>query len=170
MSCEAVALNLADAQPVTLDLDDCECVTLAFTESTITLDVTGIVGPRGQKGDQGDQGDAATIAVGDVDTGLPGSAASVVNSGTTGDAILDFVIPQGPVGPRGPAGLDTGFYRHDQAAPAAMWTITHSLGFYPSVSVQDSAGSVVYGDVYYLDANSLTITFQSAFGGHANLS
>lgn len=170
MSCEAVALDLQSAQPVALDLDDCECIELAFTESTITLAVTGIVGPRGPIGLKGDKGDAATIAVGDVDTGLPGSAAAVTNVGTPGDAVLDFVIPQGPVGPQGPAGLDTGFYRHNQSAPSDTWLVAHNLGYFPSVSVQDSAGTNVFGDVVYLDQDHLTITFRSPFGGYANLS
>lgn len=170
MSCEAVTLDLQVAQPVGLELTDCECVELAFTENKIALEVTGIVGPRGQKGEKGDKGDAATIAIGDVDTGLPGSNAAVVNVGTPGDAVFDFVIPQGPVGPQGPAGLDTGFFRHNQSAPAATWVVEHNLGYYPSVSVQDSAGTNVFGDVVYLDQNNLTITFRNAFGGYANLS
>lgn len=49
-------------------------------------------------GATGPQGDAATIRVGTVVTGQPGSAAQVVNSGTEGDAVLDFTIPQGATG------------------------------------------------------------------------
>jgi hypothetical protein len=41
------------------------------------------------------KGDGATIAVGTVTTGAGGSAATVTNSGTSGDAVLDFEIPQG---------------------------------------------------------------------------
>jgi len=43
----------------------------------------------------GDQGPAATVAVGTVTTGAPGTNAQVVNSGTTGAAVLDFTIPRG---------------------------------------------------------------------------
>ena len=50
------------------------------------------------------KGDAATIRVGDVITGAPGSQAKVENSGTTGDAVFDFTIPQGPQGETGPTG------------------------------------------------------------------
>lgn len=44
-------------------------------------------------GPKGDTGAAATIAVGEVLTGEPGSTATVVNSGTPTDALLDFSIP-----------------------------------------------------------------------------
>ena len=50
---------------------------------------------------------AATVSVGNVTTGAPGSQASVTNSGTASAAVLDFVIPrgdQGPAGPQGPEG------------------------------------------------------------------
>ena len=46
----------------------------------------------------GPQGDAATIDVGTVTTGVPGSSASVTNSGTTNAATLDFTIPRGDTG------------------------------------------------------------------------
>lgn len=41
------------------------------------------------------QGRAATIVIGNVTTGAPGSAASVVNVGTFGAAVLDITIPTG---------------------------------------------------------------------------
>jgi hypothetical protein len=80
----------------------------------------------------------------------------------------------GPRGPRGPAGSGGagggGFYRHHQAAPATAWVIAHGLGYRPAVTVEDSAGSVVTGDVAYVDDDTLTVSFASAFGGYANLS
>ena len=47
---------------------------------------------------KGDKGDAATVKVGKVTTGEPNSNASVVNSGTVHDAVLDFNIPKGATG------------------------------------------------------------------------
>lgn len=58
-------------------------------------------------------------------------------------------------------------YTHDQTVAAAVWEITHNLGKYPSVSVVDSGGNWVVGDVAYLDENSLTVTFSGAFSGKA---
>ena len=45
-----------------------------------------------------------TITVGTTTTGEPGTQASVTNSGTTTNAILNFVIPRGETGPQGPTG------------------------------------------------------------------
>jgi len=56
-----------------------------------------------------------------------------------------------------------------QGTPATTWTITHNLGKFPSVSVVDTADTQVYGDVEYIDDNSLRITFSAAFGGKAYL-
>ena len=47
---------------------------------------------------KGDTGDAATIAVGTVETGAPGSAVEVTNVGDQFNAILNFKIPQGDTG------------------------------------------------------------------------
>lgn len=61
------------------------------------------------------------------------------------------------------------FFKYIQPTPAAVWTITHNLNKWPSVTVVDSAESVVVGEVEYLDDNTLAITFQSAFSGRAYL-
>ena len=49
------------------------------------------------------------------------------------------------------------------------WAIQHNLEKFPSVTVVDSAGSVVVGEVVYIDDNNLTITFSSEFAGVAYL-
>ena len=62
---------------------------------------TGPQGPKGDTGDVGPQGPAgasATITVGTVTTLPAGSNATVVNSGTSMDAVLDFGIPKGEAG------------------------------------------------------------------------
>lgn len=46
----------------------------------------------------------ATITVGTTTTGEPGTDASVTNSGTAENVVLDFVIPQGETGAAGPQG------------------------------------------------------------------
>lgn len=58
-------------------------------------------------------------------------------------------------------------YAYEQMTPAAEWEITHNLGKYPAVTVVDSAGTEVVGDVRYIDNNSLTVTFSGAFAGKA---
>jgi hypothetical protein len=54
-----------------------------------------------------------------------------------------------------------------QSTATNTWNITHNLGKFPSVSVVDSGNTIVYGDIDYIDNNSLTITFSAAFGGKA---
>lgn len=56
-----------------------------------------------------------------------------------------------------------------QPVAATSWSITHDLEGYPSVSVVDSAGSVVIGDVEYNSDSSITVSFESAFAGTAYL-
>lgn len=57
---------------------------------------------------KGDKGEAATIRVGTVTASKPGSAPKVTNSGTSGDAVFDFVLPTGEPGPKGDSGsVDT---------------------------------------------------------------
>lgn len=47
---------------------------------------------------------SSTVTVGSTTTGEPGSQASVTNSGTAQNPVLDFVIPTGAQGPQGPKG------------------------------------------------------------------
>jgi hypothetical protein len=58
---------------------------------------------------------------------------------------------------------------HDQIAAASLWNIEHDLKRYPSVSVADSSGNLVLGDVVYISENRLTISFSAAFSGKAYL-
>lgn len=60
-------------------------------------------------------------------------------------------------------------YVHVQNEASNEWSIAHNLGKYPSVTVVDSAGSVVYGDVVYDSDHRLTVRFTSAFSGKAYL-
>lgn len=56
----------------------------------------------------GEKGDAATVSIGTVTTGPAGSQASVTNSGTQYDAVLDFTIPRGSNGSGVPPGGSAG--------------------------------------------------------------
>ncbi len=60
-------------------------------------------------------------------------------------------------------------YVHDQATPSTIWTVTHNLSRYPSVTTIDSAGTQVFGGLAYVSVNELVISFSSAFGGKAFL-
>ena len=76
---------------------------------------------------------------------------------------------KGDKGDQGLPGLSGASYTHTQAIPQSVWAISHNLGRYPSVTVVDSAGSVVVGDIEYVSNNSVVLTFSAAFGGSAYL-
>lgn len=61
-------------------------------------------------------------------------------------------------------------YHHRQNTTSNTWIINHNLGFYPNVTVVDSGGTIVEGEIAYTTRNSLTTTFSAAFSGHAYLS
>jgi hypothetical protein len=83
--------------------------------------------------------------------------------------------PQGERGPQGPQGapgnaVEAISYVHAQDAATDMWVIDHPLPFVPAVTVVDSAGTQVHGDVRYDSPGRVVITFSSAFAGTAYLS
>ena len=61
-------------------------------------------------------------------------------------------------------------YQHTQGVASDTWNITHNLHFYPNVTVQDSAGNIVEGEIAYTNSDSLIVTFSSSFSGEAYLS
>jgi len=112
-------------------------VELDLVDGEVTLEVVGEVGPRGPQGDQGIQG------------------------------VIGPIGDTGPVGPEGPAGLSSGFFRYSQAAPSLRWTFTHNLKYLPAVTVVDSAGTELFGDVTYLDDQNIQIDFAYPVAGFA---
>lgn len=67
-------------------------------------------------------------------------------------------------------------FRYVQGSPSASWTVVHNLGFSPGgIIVIDSNGSVVEGEIDYIDDNTLILHFfaqgiPSPFSGQAYLS
>lgn len=60
-------------------------------------------------------------------------------------------------------------FEYIPSAAEAVWTINHGLNKYPSVSVIDSSGDDVEGDVSYQGPNRVVITFSAAISGKAFL-
>ena len=60
-------------------------------------------------------------------------------------------------------------YIYTQYGSSDFWIIEHNLKKFPSVSVVDSGGTQVYGDVNYISENKLTIQFKLPFSGKAYL-
>lgn len=102
----------------------------------------GEPGPKGDRGPEGDQGHAATVTVGSVTTLPAGSYATVKNSGTDIDVVLDFGIPRGADGAggsgSGEAGEDGGFYVPEVNDGIISWS--PSKADMPPVSAADIRG------------------------------
>lgn len=111
---------------------------------TLIGNVKGPAGATGATGAQGPQGDAATIQVGSVTSAAYGTPASVTNSGTTGAAVLDFVIPQGKPGEK-----------TTKMGELTLDTITTSTDSFPSPAVDDT-GAVAFGKIRKFFADTLS--------------
>jgi hypothetical protein len=64
-------------------------------------------------------------------------------------------------------------FTYVQSVPAMVWgdngVVTHTLNKFPSISIVDSAGSVVTGAYTYIDDNNITLNFSAPFAGKAYL-
>ncbi len=61
-------------------------------------------------------------------------------------------------------------YVHTQVSPLSVWLVQHDLNSFPSVTIVDSGGSVVMGDIKYNSSNEIEITFSAEFSGKAYVS
>lgn len=67
------------------------------------------------------------------------------------------------------ATLNNERYIHTQSSASSTWVITHALGGHPSVTVVDSAGTAVIGEVKYDSTTQVTVSFTVPFSGFAYL-
>ena len=95
--------------------------------------VPGKDGKDGAQGPQGSPGAAATIRIGTVSTGAPGSAATVTNAGTENAAVFNFSIPRGEKGDQGPQGIPG----------EGVETLYQHIKFY--VSPEDDDPAAIFG-------------------------
>ena len=122
-----------------------------------TLESSGVGG--GGSGAQGTQGLIGTQGV-QGPAGLQGiSGASLDNTDDLAEGTTNKYFTIGRVS-----------YEHTQGVTSNSWVITHNLGFKPNVTVVDSAGNIVEGEIAYTNSNSLTVSFSSAFSGKAYIS
>lgn len=89
------------------------------------------------------------------------SVISVAEQGPEG--IQGPVGPQGPQGPPGALGSDS--YFEQSFTNQATVTVTHNLGKRPAVTIIDSAGDEVEGEIEHAGLNQLTVTFSTSFTG-----
>jgi hypothetical protein len=93
------------------------------------------------------------------------------------DSVVGFTVNQGAdttftIQRRNSADITATYksgYEFNQNSPSNTWVITHNLNKRPSVTVIDSAGSEVEGEVTINSLNQITIVFCSAFSGKALL-
>ena len=57
----------------------------------------------------------------------------------------------------------------DQVVPATTWNIAHNLKRFPSITVIDTANTVVVGEYEYIDSSNVTLKFLAGFAGKAYL-
>lgn len=102
---------------------------------TLIGNIKGPQGATGPQGEQGVAGNAATITVGTTSTTAYGNPAQVTNVGSSSDAILNFVIPQGRTG-ESVTELDD----------LTLNTITTATAEYPQIAIGDT-GSTIFGKI-----------------------
>ncbi len=154
----------------------------AVSRTTEARNVTVSTGQPGPKGDKGATGPTGAKGA----TGASGATGPSGPSGATG--ARGETGPAGPSGAEGPSAYEAwvaagnagtieefvasfgqNYYRHIQGTPAVLWHVSHTLNRYVAVTVVDSAGSMVEGDVTYLSPSQLTIEFSAPFAGEAFL-
>jgi hypothetical protein len=95
-----------------------------------------------------------------------------VTVGARGKSAYESWLDQGNVGSEADfvtALLQDATFVFNQEVPSKEWVITHNLNKFPAVTIIDSADSVVFGDVQYLNSNSLKINFTAEFSGKVYL-
>jgi len=101
-----------------------------------------------------------------VVTEVAGNKVSVLEDNVT-IQVTEENVSITTIGIQGPPGSGDKQYTHIQSAPSNQWTALHNLGKKPAVVVVDSADEVVYGEITYVDDNTVTLTFVGAFSGRA---
>jgi hypothetical protein len=129
--------------------------------------LTGSTGPTGPTGMQGPTGSLIFTS-----TGNPESS-----EGNLGDIYVDLdtdsfwgpkTISGWPAEPFFTPTIKTR-HVHTQALASDTWLINHTLGGYPSVTIVDSASTVVVGEILYISTVQVQVSFASAFSGFAYL-
>lgn len=60
-------------------------------------------------------------------------------------------------------------FTHIQNLASDYWKITHNMNKYPSVTVLDSAGSIIICEIEYIDTNNIALIMSAPFSGVAYL-
>jgi hypothetical protein len=87
---------------------------------------------------------------------------------------LPVIVPPEPVVPQTPSSVLTvrnnlKSVEYDQIDPRRTWTITHNLGYYPSVELFSDDWNEIDGYVVHITRNTLRVEFNLPISGHARL-
>jgi hypothetical protein len=140
-----VEVNKQPNKYVTVTQKKTVSVVVQPTEQVLEVRDPGVSGPQGIEGPQGPQGPQGV-------EGPQGAEGPQGIQGVQGE-------PSGPVA-----------YTHTQYSSSASWTVSHNLGYNPNVTVSDSAGTIIEGEIAYPSSNTIVLNFSSAFAGTAYLS
>lgn len=134
----------------------------------------GPQGPAGASGAPGKDGAAATVTVGAVTTGEPGTDAAVTNTGTANAAVLDFVIPKGEKGEKGDPG-DSSITEIEPGASQTQPYVINSIsgvyhcknqGWVQVLSEEQTIQSgITYQQPFYVGSNALILLGSTADAG-----
>ena len=128
-------------------------MTVEVTKKQKTVEVTKKVTDVITVAQPGAAGPPNVLTIGTVTTGT----ASANITGIAPNQVLNLVYPTAVR------------HVHTQGASSAVWTITHALGGYPSVTVVDSSKTVVFGEISYTSMSQVVVNFTAAFSGYAYL-
>lgn len=95
------------------------------------------------------------------------AALNLGNLATQSGNVADFLTTTTAEGIYRP--LDKDAHTHEQLNANNSWLVSHNLNRYPSVTITDSAGSVVVGNVTYISPTQICLDFSAAFSGTAYL-
>ncbi|MBW6491864.1 MAG: hypothetical protein K0B15_11800 [Lentimicrobium sp.] len=107
--------------------------------------------------------------IGDLDTGVQAAGENGVNpeGGTTGQALTkasdnDFDYLWKDIT------ADKHFI-FNQGIPSTQWNISHNLNKIPSVTIVDTSGNEIEGEIIHINNNNVTLNFSAAFAGYVLL-
>lgn len=107
---------------------------------------------------------------------VEGAAAAEIDLGLLGDikkiAKISIVYNNTYVTNNYTASTSGSGYVHHQPTPSATWTIDNPLGIYPNITIVDTNGQRISGQINYNNSTSavITVTFNSPVAGRAYLS
>jgi len=92
-----------------------------------------------------------------------------INQDTANQVLVNQDAPNLVTVRAGSGTSNTRRHEHTQGQASTTWSITHTLGGKPQVTIVDSADTHVFGEVQYLSNTQLQVTFSAAFSGKAYL-